>query len=125
METLPIGWTLHTCDQQEGDRAGLLKRGVADTNSNTHVQDLFHEDAQVWCLRLKMNVIMLMLKSQQAALTVVCLWSGLPAVQPAMVEDQTVCVGAGALWYLGWRFHHLHDQYLRCGAIPIYRLPGG
>ncbi|XP_035860436.1 solute carrier family 12 member 8 isoform X2 [Sander lucioperca] len=46
METLPIGWTLHTCDQQEGDRAGLLKRGVADTNSNTHVQDLFHEDAQ-------------------------------------------------------------------------------
>ncbi|XP_028447082.1 solute carrier family 12 member 8 isoform X3 [Perca flavescens] len=46
METLPIGWTLHTCDQQEGDRAGPLKGGVADTNSNTHVHDLFHEDAQ-------------------------------------------------------------------------------
>nr|XP_046260924.1 solute carrier family 12 member 8 isoform X2 [Scatophagus argus] len=41
METLPVGWTVHTCDQ-EGDGAGLLKG--ADTN--THVHDLFHEDAQ-------------------------------------------------------------------------------
>lgn len=46
METLPIGWTEHTCDQ-EGDGAGLLKGGVPDNNTNTHVYDLFHEDAQV------------------------------------------------------------------------------
>lgn len=37
---------MHTCDQ-EGDGAGLLKGGVADTNTNAHVHDLFHEDAQV------------------------------------------------------------------------------
>ncbi|XP_072253337.1 solute carrier family 12 member 8 [Leuresthes tenuis] len=43
METLPIGWTVHTCDQ-EGDETKLLKGGSADTN--THVHDLFHEDAQ-------------------------------------------------------------------------------
>ncbi|XP_034740855.1 solute carrier family 12 member 8 isoform X2 [Etheostoma cragini] len=47
METLPIGWTLQTCNQQEGDRAGLLKGGVTDNNSNTQVHDLFHEDAQL------------------------------------------------------------------------------
>ncbi|XP_051259909.1 solute carrier family 12 member 8 isoform X2 [Dicentrarchus labrax] len=45
METLPIGWTVHTCDQ-EGDGAGLLNGGVPDTSTNTHVHDLFHEDAQ-------------------------------------------------------------------------------
>ncbi|XP_044072858.1 solute carrier family 12 member 8 isoform X2 [Siniperca chuatsi] len=45
METLPIGWTVHTCDR-EGDGAGLLKGGVADDNTSTHVHDLFHEDAQ-------------------------------------------------------------------------------
>lgn len=44
METLPLSWTVHTCDQ-EGDGAGLLKGGVPDTN--TRVCDLFHEDAQV------------------------------------------------------------------------------
>ncbi|KAK5861287.1 hypothetical protein PBY51_022695 [Eleginops maclovinus] len=43
METLPVGWTVHTCEP-EGDGAGLLKGGVTDTNS--HVHDLFHEDAQ-------------------------------------------------------------------------------
>lgn len=49
METLPIGWTVHTCDQ-EGDGTGLLvKGGIADINTNTHVHDLFHEDAQVGC----------------------------------------------------------------------------
>lgn len=45
METFPIGWTVHTCDQ-ERDGAGLLKEGSADTKTNTHVLDLFHEDAQ-------------------------------------------------------------------------------
>ncbi|XP_070694142.1 solute carrier family 12 member 8 [Pempheris klunzingeri] len=45
METLPVGWTVHTCDQ-EGAGAGLLKGAVADSNANTHVHDLFHEDAQ-------------------------------------------------------------------------------
>ncbi|XP_054471169.1 solute carrier family 12 member 8 [Anoplopoma fimbria] len=47
METLPIGWTVHTCDQ-DIDVAALLKGGVADTSTNTHahVHDLFHEDAQ-------------------------------------------------------------------------------
>ncbi|XP_037345509.2 solute carrier family 12 member 8 isoform X2 [Pungitius pungitius] len=46
METLPIGWTVcHTCDR-EGDVAALLNGAVADTNTNTHVHDLFHEDAQ-------------------------------------------------------------------------------
>ncbi|XP_073330085.1 solute carrier family 12 member 8 [Pagrus major] len=45
MDTLPIGWTVHTCEQ-EGDVAGLLKDRVPDTNANTHVHDLFHEDAQ-------------------------------------------------------------------------------
>lgn len=53
------------------------------------------------------------------------LWSGLPAVQPAMVEDPPVCVGACALRYLGRRFYHLHDQHLRRGAVPAHRLPGG
>lgn len=42
-----------------------------------------------------------------------------------MVEDQAVCVGAGAVWNLGWRFHHLHDQHLWCGSLPAHRLPGG
>lgn len=46
METLPVGWTVHTCDH-EGDGAELLKGGSADVNANTHVHDLFHEDAQV------------------------------------------------------------------------------
>ncbi|KAE8299451.1 Solute carrier family 12 member 8 [Larimichthys crocea] len=45
MESLPIGWTVHTCDQ-EGDGAELLKEQVPNTNANTHVYDLFHEDAQ-------------------------------------------------------------------------------
>lgn len=45
METLPIGWSVHTCDQ-EGDGAELLKGGVPDPNTDTHVHDLFHEDAQ-------------------------------------------------------------------------------
>ncbi|KAM4558622.1 solute carrier family 12 member 8 [Odontesthes bonariensis] len=45
METLPIGWTVHTWDQ-ERDGTKLLKGGSAVTNTNTHVHDLFHEDAQ-------------------------------------------------------------------------------
>ncbi|XP_040005079.1 solute carrier family 12 member 8 isoform X2 [Xiphias gladius] len=45
MDTLPLGWTVQT-DGQEGDGAGLLKGGGADINTNTHVHDLFHEDAQ-------------------------------------------------------------------------------
>uniref|UniRef100_UPI0037E81809 solute carrier family 12 member 8 n=1 Tax=Semicossyphus pulcher TaxID=241346 RepID=UPI0037E81809 len=45
METVPIVWTVHTCDQ-EGDGTGLLNGGAYDTNTNTHVHDLFHEDAQ-------------------------------------------------------------------------------
>ncbi|XP_018545980.1 solute carrier family 12 member 8 [Lates calcarifer] len=45
METLPVGWTVHTGDQK-GDGAQLLNGGVTDSNTNTHVHDLFHEDAQ-------------------------------------------------------------------------------
>ncbi|XP_038128976.1 solute carrier family 12 member 8 isoform X2 [Cyprinodon tularosa] len=45
METLPIGWHVHTCGQ-EGDGIQLLKEGAADAISNTQVHDLFHEDAQ-------------------------------------------------------------------------------
>ncbi|XP_069554616.1 solute carrier family 12 member 8 isoform X1 [Brachyistius frenatus] len=43
METLPVGWATHTCDQEEAG-AELMKEGSADTK--THVHDLFHEDAQ-------------------------------------------------------------------------------
>lgn len=46
MDTLPVGWTLHTCDQ-EGDRSGLLRGADPDISAVTHVCDLFHEDAQV------------------------------------------------------------------------------
>uniref|UniRef100_A0A3Q1G3Z2 Solute carrier family 12 member 8 n=1 Tax=Acanthochromis polyacanthus TaxID=80966 RepID=A0A3Q1G3Z2_9TELE len=41
MENLPISWTVHSCEQ-EGDGAELLK----EEDTNTHVHDLFHEDAQ-------------------------------------------------------------------------------
>ncbi|KAM4561662.1 solute carrier family 12 member 8 [Fundulus diaphanus] len=41
MGTLPVGWHVHTCSQ-EGDGTKLLKERSADT----HVHDLFHEDAQ-------------------------------------------------------------------------------
>jgi len=68
---------------------------------------------------------MLMLNYQPVTFPLVCLRSGRPAVQPAVVEDQTVCVGASALRYLGWSFHHLYDQHLWCGAILAHRLPGG
>lgn len=47
------------------------------------------------------------------------------AEQSALVEDQTVCMGAGALRDLGRSFHHLHDQHLWCGAVPPHRLPRG
>lgn len=52
MESLPVGWTLHTCDP-ERDRSGLLggvdPSGGAEPGigADTHVCDLFHEDAQV------------------------------------------------------------------------------
>ncbi|XP_029385938.1 solute carrier family 12 member 8 isoform X2 [Echeneis naucrates] len=45
MESPPLCWTVHTCDQ-EGDRTGLVERGVPDPNTDTHIHDLFHEDAQ-------------------------------------------------------------------------------
>ncbi|XP_069389634.1 solute carrier family 12 member 8 isoform X2 [Paralichthys olivaceus] len=45
MDTLPFGWTVHKGDQ-EGHESGLLKEGVVDNNTSTHVHDLFHEDAQ-------------------------------------------------------------------------------
>ncbi|XP_077392800.1 solute carrier family 12 member 8 isoform X4 [Festucalex cinctus] len=44
MESLAVGWTVHTCDQ-ERDGAVLLK-GENSSNANHHEQDLFHEDAQ-------------------------------------------------------------------------------
>ncbi|XP_077435739.1 uncharacterized protein LOC144060258 isoform X2 [Vanacampus margaritifer] len=44
MESLAVGWTVHTCDQDR-DGAVLLKGGNS-TNTNHHEQDLFHEDAQ-------------------------------------------------------------------------------
>ncbi|XP_061649033.1 solute carrier family 12 member 8 isoform X2 [Phyllopteryx taeniolatus] len=44
MESLPVGWTVHACDQ-EGDGAGLLKGGNSGS-TNPHEHDLFHEDAQ-------------------------------------------------------------------------------
>lgn len=40
MDTLPVGWTVHTSDH-EGDGEGLVKE-----DPNTHVHDLFHEDAK-------------------------------------------------------------------------------
>lgn len=44
MESLPVGWTVHTCDQgPRGADVGLLKDGNV---ANSHVYDLFHEDAQ-------------------------------------------------------------------------------
>ncbi|KAM6934929.1 solute carrier family 12 member 8 [Xenentodon cancila] len=43
MDTLPVGWTVHTSDQ-DADGTKLLKGGSTDTM--THVHDLFHEDAQ-------------------------------------------------------------------------------
>ncbi|XP_041858581.1 solute carrier family 12 member 8 [Melanotaenia boesemani] len=45
MDTLPVGWTVHTWDQV-GDGTKLLKGGSASTSTNPHVQDLFHEDAR-------------------------------------------------------------------------------
>lgn len=42
MESLPIGWTVHTCEP-EGDGSVLLKE---DVETSPHVHDLFHEDAQ-------------------------------------------------------------------------------
>ncbi|KAK5599640.1 hypothetical protein CRENBAI_017980 [Crenichthys baileyi] len=45
METQPVGWHVHTWGQ-EGDGTKLLKEGSADISTNTHVHDLFHEDAQ-------------------------------------------------------------------------------
>lgn len=41
------------------------------------------------------------------------------------MADQTVCVGASALRYLGWRLHHMYDQHIWCGFIPAHRLFGG
>lgn len=48
MDTLTHGWTVRTGDQR-GDGEGLLKQQVIENNYTTsmHVQDLFHEDAQV------------------------------------------------------------------------------
>ncbi|XP_042350015.1 solute carrier family 12 member 8 isoform X2 [Plectropomus leopardus] len=43
METVPIGWTVRTCER-EGDGAELLKGRVTDPSTRVH--DLFHEDAQ-------------------------------------------------------------------------------
>lgn len=40
---------MHTGDQ-EGDGTGLLEGVLLDTNTNTHVHELFHEDAQVRCV---------------------------------------------------------------------------
>lgn len=46
MDSLPVGWTLHACDQ-EGDSSGLLRGADPDSGAVTHLCDLFHEDAQV------------------------------------------------------------------------------
>ncbi|KAM8855548.1 solute carrier family 12 member 8 isoform 2-T2 [Spinachia spinachia] len=46
METLPVGWTVCHTHDREGDVAALLNGAVADSNTNTRVHDLFHEDAQ-------------------------------------------------------------------------------
>ncbi|XP_029936147.1 solute carrier family 12 member 8 [Myripristis murdjan] len=47
MDTLPIGWTVQQCDPED-DGTGLLKPdGVTHPPAhNTHIHDLFHEDAQ-------------------------------------------------------------------------------
>ncbi|XP_072301172.1 solute carrier family 12 member 8 [Eucyclogobius newberryi] len=52
MEGLPVGWTAHTCGGGGGgggggDGVGLLKDG---TNPNSHVYELFHENAQAFQL---------------------------------------------------------------------------
>lgn len=44
--SLPVGWSVHTCNR-EGDGGELLEGGDPNSNSSTHVCDLFHEDAQV------------------------------------------------------------------------------
>lgn len=44
--SLPVGWTVHTCNR-EGDGGELLEGGDPNSNSSTHVCDLFHEDVQV------------------------------------------------------------------------------
>lgn len=48
METLPAGWTVYTCEQERAE-TGLLKGESDDTKENTHIQDLFHEDAKARC----------------------------------------------------------------------------
>lgn len=56
METLPAGWTVYTCEQERAE-TGLLKGESDDTKANTHIQDLFHEDAKARCsvCQLKWN----------------------------------------------------------------------
>ncbi|XP_061697416.1 solute carrier family 12 member 8 isoform X2 [Syngnathoides biaculeatus] len=46
MVSLPVGWTVHACNQEgDGDGTGLLKGGNS-SSTNPHEHDLFHEDAQ-------------------------------------------------------------------------------
>ncbi|XP_074551178.1 solute carrier family 12 member 8 isoform X2 [Halichoeres trimaculatus] len=45
VETAPRGWTVHTCEQT-GDGTRLLDGGAMDTETSSHIHDLFHEDAQ-------------------------------------------------------------------------------
>lgn len=57
MDTLPIGWTVHTCDPEADVAAGPMNGGVTHTYTSTHVHDLFHEDAQVQCLLWQLKYV--------------------------------------------------------------------
>lgn len=54
-----------------------------------------------------------------------CLFAGVSESYTAMVESDTVCLGACALWHMGWCFHHLYDKHLWCSSLPSNRMAGG
>lgn len=52
-------------------------------------------------------------------------FAGHPSPAPALVEDPTVHVGAGAVWDLGRCVHILHDQHFWGCTVLEDRLAGG
>lgn len=47
-----------------------------------------------------------------------CSSPGISNPDQALVEDPAVCMGAGALWNVGWGLHLLHDQHFWSGSFP-------